>query len=228
VVREKPTAPDRAAFRATWVAARSVLADRSVWLVPGFVVLFTFSPSFGPAFLFYETDDLRFDQQFIGLLTSINSAASVAGALIYAPLSRTMSLRRLINLAIGLAVLSTLAYLLYRSARSAVAINLLWGSAGMIAQLALLDLAAKACPERIEATFFALMMSLINLANQASQSVGAHMYTALGQGQSAYTLLVLVSAATKAAVWLLVPLVRIERIEAQAVAAIARDERVAT
>jgi predicted MFS family arabinose efflux permease len=206
---------------------RSVLAERSFWLVPGFVVLFTFSPSFGPAFLFYETDALGFDQQFIGLLTSINSAASVAGALIYAPLSRAMGLRRLINLAIGLAVLSTLTYLLYRGARSAVTIQLLWGCAGMIAQLALLDLAAKACPQHVEATFFALMMSLINLANQASQSVGAHLYTVLGQGQAAYTRLVLISAATTAAVWLLVPLVRIERIEARAKAAANRTEAAA-
>jgi len=226
-VHEKPVAADRTALRSTLLAARSVLADRSMWLVPGFIVLFTFSPSFGPAFLFYETDVLGFDQQFIGILGSINSAASVVGALIYAPLSRAMSLRRLINLAIGLAVLSTLAYLLYRGAHSAAAIQPLWGCAGMIAQLALLDLAAKACPQRVEATFFALMMSLINLASQASQSVGAHLYTVLGQGQAAYTRLVLISAATTAAVWLLVPLVRIERIEARAAADANRVEAAA-
>jgi hypothetical protein len=38
----------------------------------------------------------------------------------------------------------------------------------------------------------------------------------LGGGAEAYTRLVLISTATTAAVWLLVPLVHVERIEAQA------------
>ena len=81
---------------------------------------------------------------------------------------------------------------------------------------AFLDLAAKACPQRVEATFFALLMSIFNLGSQASQSIGAHLYTVLGEGQRAYGELVLISTATTALIWLLVPLVRIERIEAAA------------
>ena len=137
----------------------------------------------------------------------------------YVPLSRGMALRRVINLAIGLAVLSTLAYLLYRGPVSALLLHIVWGCTGMITQLALLDLAAKACPARVEATFFAALMSIFNLGAQASQSLGAHLYTVLGEGQRAYSGLVSISAITTALIWLLVPLVRIERIEAAARAA---------
>ena len=75
---------------------------------------------------------LGFSQQFIGVLGSVNAAASVMGALIYAPISRRMPLRRLINIAIGLSVITTLAYLLYRGPRSALLIQLVWGCTGMI------------------------------------------------------------------------------------------------
>jgi MFS family permease len=192
------------------------LGERSVWLVAAFIFLFNFSPSFGPAFLYYQTDVLRFSQQYIGVLASVSSAASVAGAFIYAPLSRLVPLRRLINIAIGLSVLATLAYLLYRGPLSAAAIHVVWGVTGMITTLAFLDLAAKACPGRVEATFFALLMSVFNLGTQAAQNVGAYLYTVLGEGPRAYTWLVIISTAATAVVWSLVPLLRIERIEAKA------------
>lgn len=218
-VREPRVPFDRAALRQTWADVRVGLAHRSLWLAAGFIFLFNFSPSFGPAFLFYQTDVMGFSQSFIGILASLSSVASVAGAFIYAPLSRRLPLRPLINLAIGLSVLATLAYLLYRGERSAVAVHLVWGCTGMITQLAFLDLAAKACPERLEATFFALLMAVFNLGTQASQNVGAHLYTLLGEGAPAYTQLVLISTAATAGIWLLVPLLRLDRIEALARAA---------
>jgi hypothetical protein len=63
----------------------------------------------------------------------------------------------------------------------------------MITMLAFLDLAARACPKRAEATFFALLMSVFNLGSLASQNVGAHLYTELGEGPSAYLWLVIIS-----------------------------------
>jgi MFS family permease len=215
-VHEKHAGPERTEFRETRTALRAGLGERSVWLVAAFIFLFNFSPSFGPAFLYYQTDVLGFGQQYIGALGSVGSASSVVGALIYAPLSRSMPLRRLINFAIGMSVATTLAYLLYRGESSALAIHIIWGVTGMITTLAFLDLAAKACPKRAEATFFALLMSVFNLGTLASQNVGARLYTTLGEGPSAYTQLVMISTLATAAVWLLVPLVRIERIELRA------------
>jgi MFS family permease len=218
-VRDPRVRFEREAFRRTWAAIRAGLGERSVWLVAGFVFLFNFSPSFGPAFLYYQTDVLGFSQIFIGYLSSFSSAAAVVGAFIYAPLSRRMPLRRVINLAIGLSVAGTLGYLLYRGHWSAIAIEVIFGCAGMVTQLAFLDLAAKACPKRVEATFFALLMSVFNAGNQASRYVGAELYTRLGGHAQGYHRLVLISAAATALVWLLVPFVRIERIETKARAA---------
>ncbi len=210
-VREAPARTDREGFRTTWTAIRQALREREVWVVGGFVLFWTFSPSFGPALLYYQTDHLHFSQQFIGHLGAIAAVAGVAGAFIYAPLSRRVPLTRLINLAIGFAVAGTLAYLLYRGHVSALVIDVVFGCVGMIIQLAFLDLAAKSCPRHVEATFFALLMSVYNGGTQISQNVGGRLYDSFG-----YVPLVLISTAFTAAAWLLVPLVRIDRIEAKA------------
>jgi MFS family permease len=210
-IREAPASADREAFRQTWAAIRETARARDVWVVAGFIFFFNFSPSFGPALIYYQTDHLKFSQQFIGLLDALAAVAAVVGAAIYAPLSRRVPLKRLIVLAITTAVVGTLAFLLYRDRASAIAINIAFGSVGMITQLAFLDLAAKSAPRRVEATFFALLMSVFNGGTQVSQITGGYLYDWLG-----YTPLVLVSAAMTALAWPLVPLVPIDQIAARA------------
>src|SRR5207245_2820894 len=122
----------------TLASIRVALRERDVWVVGGFLFFYTFSPSFGPALLFYQTDVLHFSQQFIGHLSALAAVAAIGGAFIYAPLSRRMPLRRLINLSIGIAVAGTLAYLLYRDLWSALAIPLVFGFIGVMVRLGLL------------------------------------------------------------------------------------------
>jgi predicted MFS family arabinose efflux permease len=179
--------------------------------VAAFIFFWAFSPSFGPAFFYYETDTLRFSQTFIGVLTSLGAAAGILGAWAYARLARGFPLKRLIVWSIGAATASTVAYLLYRDTVSAVVITLLFGAVGMATQLAFLDLAAKACPRHAEATFFALLMSIYNLGTRSAEWAGANLYDRVG-----YTPLVLISTAFTAAAWFLVPLVPIDDIEAAA------------
>jgi predicted MFS family arabinose efflux permease len=210
VVREPRTRADRAALRERMRAVRAALRGREVWVVAGFIFFFTFSPSFGPGFLFYQTDRLGFSQQFIGTLGALQALGSVLGAVTYAPLSRRWPLRRRINVAIGLSAVSVLVYLLYRGAGSAVVIDFAYGWVYMVTTLAFLELAAKVCPPHIEGTFFALLMSIYNAGMQGSQWAGGHLYDAIG-----FERLVLISTVTTALVWLIVPLVPIDAIEAR-------------
>jgi predicted MFS family arabinose efflux permease len=158
-------------------------------------------------------DTLGFGQRFIGVLSSLGAASAVVGALIYAPLSRRLPLRRLITLSIGAGLAGTLGYLFYRDATSAIAIELVFGAVGMVVQLAFLELAAKACPRRVEGTFFALLMSVYNLGTQGSQVVGGYLYDWLG-----FTPLVLIGAVMTTLAWPLIPVIRIEAIEATSLA----------
>jgi MFS family permease len=183
VVRDAPARPSLEAFGETWYAVREALGRRDLWAVAGFTFFFMFSPSFGPAFFYYETDVLGFSQTFIGVLASLGAAASMG----------------------------MLAYLVYRGPVSGILITVVFGAIGMATQLAFLDLAAKACPPRAEATFFALLMSVHNLGMRSAEWTGANLYDWLG-----YTPLVLISTGFTAAAWLLVPLVPIDAIQAAA------------
>jgi predicted MFS family arabinose efflux permease len=74
----------------------------------------------------------------------------------------------------------------------------------MIMHLIFLDLAAKACPKQAEGTFFALLMSVFNGGSQISNITGGWLY-----GQMGFTTLILISAASTALCWLLVPLLKV-------------------
>lgn len=211
VIREPRARADRAAFLERLRAVRAALRAREMWVVAGFIFFFMFSPSFGPGFLFYQTDQLGFSQQFIGTLGALQSIGSVLGAATYAPLSRRWPLRRTINLSIGLSTVATLVYFLYRGPWSGMVIDFSFGWVYMVTTLAFLDLAAKACPRHVEGTFFALLMSVYNAGSQISQWAGGHLYDMIG-----FERLVLISTVTTALTWLLVPLVRVEAIEEQA------------
>jgi hypothetical protein len=89
-------------------------------------------------------------------------------------------------------VIATLAYLFYRDAWSAVVIDIVFGCVGVITQLAFLDLAAKACPRHVEATFALLLrLQWHRLAER-----GRRLYDWYGYGP-----LVLISAGFTALAW---------------------------
>jgi MFS family permease len=190
-------------------SARDALRSRPLWALARFILFWTFSPSIGTALFFYQTDTLQFSQPFVGTLSSLSSVTAIIGALAYAGMSHHVALKPMLQISIGIGVASTLAYLLYQDAISAIHIDVTFGGIGMIGTLAFLDLATKACLKQAEGTFFALLMSIYNGGVQGSQIIGGWLYKSLG-----YTWLILISAGFTALCLLLVPLVRVEQIEA--------------
>jgi len=210
-IREPPAKARREELREAWEGIGKAVGDRTMWIVAGFIFFWTFSPSIGIPLYYFQTDTLKFSQQFIGMLGSLGAGASIVGAFFYAPISRRFSLHRVIVVSIGLGVVGTLVYLLYDGPISAMIIDTSFGGLGMIIQLAFLDLAAKACPRHAEGTFFALLMSVYNLGVQGSQVTGGYLYDMMG-----YTPLVLISAAMTGAAYFLLPLLDIPEIERRA------------
>ena len=213
-IHEPPAKSPREEFGEAWIGIKHAVRDRTMWVVAGFIFFWTFSPSIGIPLFYYQTDTLKFSQQFIGFLGSLTAAASIVGAALYAPLSRRISLHRLIVFSIAVGVIGTLAYLFYDGVTSAILIDTSFGGIGMVMQLAFLDLAAKACPKHAEGTFFALLMSVYNLGTQGSQVFGGYLYE-----WTNYSALVWISAAMTGAAYFLLPLVNIPEIEARARAA---------
>jgi Na+/melibiose symporter-like transporter len=172
--------------------------------VAGFILFFNFSPSLGSVLTYYSTDVLHFSKTFQGTLASLSSASGLVGAALYFAVSKSVPFNRLIHFAIGAGVITTLAYLGYRSQESAVVLSMAVGGVTMIMHLIFLDLAAKACPKQAEGTFFALLMSVFNGGSQISNITGGWLY-----GQMGFTTLILISAASTALCWLLVPLLKV-------------------
>ena len=211
VVREPRQRRDPDAFARTWGAIRIAIHDRDLWVVAAFILFFAFSPSLGSALYFHQINSLRFTDEFVGHLTALTAVGAVAGAAVYAPLSRRTTLRFRIAVGIGLGAFGTLGYLLYRTPLSAVVIDTVYGALGMVTLLAFLDLAAKVCPGHVEATFFALLMSVYNIGTATSGVAGGYLYDWFG-----YQILVVISAGATALAWIVMPFVGMDRIEAKA------------
>jgi MFS family permease len=209
VIRERHVQTGERRFRETWMAIRGAIGSRTLWIVAGFIFFYNFSPSFGPALIYYATDVLQFSKIFLGTLESLSYASGIVGTALYFAFSKSFPFKGLIHFAIAAGVIATLAYLGYRGQVSAVALSLVFGSVAMFIQLTFLDLAARACPKQVEATFFALMMSVYNGAVQLSQITGGWLYDRLG-----FTRLIFISAAFTALCWLLVPFLKLEQLEA--------------
>ena len=197
-------------FHETWAAIHGAIRSRTLWIVAGFIFFYNFSPSFGPALVYYATDVLQFSKIFLGTLESVSYASGIFGTALYFAFSKSFPFKRLIHFAIAAGVIATLAYLGYRGPVSAVALSLVFGGVAMFIQLTFLDLAARACPKQVEATFFAVLMSIYNGAVQLSQITGGWLYDQLG-----FTRLIFISAAFTALCWLLVPLLKLEKLEAR-------------
>ena len=195
-------------FRETWAAIRGAIGSRTLWIVAGFIFFYHFSPSFGPALVYYATDVLQFSKIFLGALESLTYASGIVGTAVYFAFSKSLPFKRLIHFAIAAGVVATLAYLGYRGQLSAVVLSLAFGGVAMFIQLTFLDLAARVCPKQAEATFFALLMSVYNGAVQLSQITGGWLYDQLG-----FTRLIFISAAFTALCWLLVPLLKLDELE---------------
>jgi Na+/melibiose symporter-like transporter len=219
ILREPRAPAGERQSRETWAAIRSALRSRTLWIVAGFIFFYNFSPSFGPALVYYATDVLQFSKIFLGGLDSLAYASGIIGTAVYFAFSKSFSLNRLIHFAIAAGVIGTLAYLGYQDSVSALAISLVFGGIAMFIQLTFLDLAARACPKQAEATFFALLMSVYNGATEVSHITGGWLYDEVG-----FTRLIFISAAFTALCWVLVPFLKLAHLETKAEAELATDK----
>jgi MFS family permease len=207
LIPEKKTSINLQGIKDTLTGLASAFRRRELWLVAVFIFLYYFSPGLSTPLYFHMTDELKFSQAYIGILGSISSAGWVVGALLYRKFFGNLTLRNLLNLSIALGAVTTGAFLLLSSETSAAMIYFCSGFAAMLATVATLTLAADFCPPRAEGFSFAVLMSIINLANTFADNVGSFLYTHLFH--SSLPPLVLISAAFTAFAFVLVPLLRL-------------------
>ena len=96
------------------------------------------------------TDTLKFSQQFIGVLNSVQAVGAIAGALFYAAFLEHLSLRTLLYWSVVVGVVAPLAFVFMTGPATGVIGYLCYGVSDMMITVASLGLAANYCPKRAE------------------------------------------------------------------------------
>ena len=185
-----------------------VFRARALWLAAAFIFLKNVSPGFGTPLFYFQTNTLKFGPHFLGWLGALSYGTAILGALIYGWLCTRFPLSRLLVIGIILSALSALLFLGYHSSTSALIIQSLAGQGtsgllGIIVDVALMDLAARATPRGGEAMAYSLLMSAANLGGTGSDILGSWLFDKV---HVAFHVLVWISAATTALALLALPL----------------------
>jgi predicted MFS family arabinose efflux permease len=160
------------------------------------------TPGFSTPLYYYQVDTLKLSQEFIGTLILLAGGFGIAGAYVYSVMCRKLNLRTLLYISIIISSLGTLAYLFYHSATAAAIIESQGGFIGTVAELALMDLAARATPKGSEGLGFALMMSVRNGGAGLSDIFGSWL---IDQHHITFFNLVWLNAGTTALILFVIP-----------------------
>ncbi|BAU43756.1 folate/biopterin family MFS transporter [Leptolyngbya sp. O-77] len=169
---------------------RSAISQKSIWLPTAFLFLWQATPTAESAFFFFTTNDLGFTPEFLGRVRLVTSLASLLGIWMFQRFFRTVPFRTFFGWTIVVSTLLGMTMLiLVTHTNRAIGIDDHWFSLGdsliltvmgQIAYMPVLILAARLCPPGIEATLFALLMSVTNLAALVSYELGAGLMHWLG------------------------------------------------
>jgi len=172
LISEPKSRIDLPEMRKTFSSLLVAFTLRELWFVGAFLFLYYLSPGLGTPLYYHMTDELKFSQEYIGILGSISSAGWITGALLYRRFLKGITAKTLLNLSILFGTLTTAAFLLLWNEAAAAVINFFSGFAGMIAFVATLSLAADYCPQRVEGFAFAALMSITNFSGALSAIIG--------------------------------------------------------
>jgi folate/biopterin transporter len=183
-------ADDWAIVRHQLSQLRGAISQKAIWLPTAFLFLWQATPTADSAFFFFTTNELGFQPEFLGRVRLVTSLASLLGVWLFQRFFRTVPFRIFFTWSILIStVLGMTTLLLVTHANRAIGIDDHWFSLGdsliltvmgQIAYMPVLVLAARLCPPGVEATLFALLMSVTNLAGLLSYELGALLTQWLG------------------------------------------------
>ncbi len=196
---------------------KNAIGQKAIWMPTAFIFLWQATPSSDSAFFFFTTNELGFQPEFLGRVRLVTSLASLAGIWLFQRFFRTIPFRKIfvwstiLSTALGLTTL-----LLVTHTNRAIGIDDHWFSLGdsliltvigQIAYMPVLILAARLCPPGVEATLFALLMSVNNLAGMLSYQFGALLTHWFGVTESNFDRLWLLVIVTNLSSLLPLPLI---------------------
>ncbi|HBE20670.1 MAG TPA: folate/biopterin family MFS transporter [Cyanobacteria bacterium UBA11149] len=162
---------------------RRAITQKVILLPTLFIFLWQCTPTSSSAFFFFTTNELGFPPEFLGRVRLVTSVTALLGAWLFQRFFKSVPFRTIIGWGTVLsALLGMTNLLLVTHANRSLGIDDRWFSLGdsailtvmgQITWMPVLVLSARLCPPGIEATLFALLMSIWNLSALVSQELGA-------------------------------------------------------
>jgi folate/biopterin transporter len=192
LIAETPVAakPDWLAVKHQLSQLKAAISQRQIWMPTVFLFLWQGMPTSESAFFYFNTNELHFQPEFLGRVRLVTSLASLIGIWIFQRFLKTVPFRVIFACSTVIAsVLGLSMLILVTHTNRALGIDDKWFSLGdsliltvmgQIAFMPVLVLAARLCPPGVEATLFALLMSIVNFAGLVSYELGAFITHKLG------------------------------------------------
>lgn len=163
---------------------------KMLWWVSAFLFLWFIAPSFGTPLFFYLKDTLGLSKTMLGVLQSTSSLGGVIGAVLFWKWFDKVDQKKLFIWLIVLNSAVAMLFYLVFGATSAFIVYFISGALSITAVIAAMRLIVEICPKGIEATTFALVTGITNLASGVlARYVGGQLYAVIG-----YKPLILVNA----------------------------------
>lgn len=175
---------------------KRVAISRQVMVAAIVIFLFRSTPSVGQGYSYWAIDRIGFDQQFLGVLAQVSSVLSLVGLLVF---RKTIVARPVSFTLLWVVVVGTVLYLpsigLFYGANEWIGISprtfafidtTISAPLAQLTMVPMLVLIAKAAPPGAEATMFAIMASLMNLALSASELFTRYLNTFFDVTQQNY------------------------------------------
>ena len=164
----------------SFTGIKKALKNKQFWLAMVFLFCLWFSPSFGIALRFKMRNVLKFNEIFIGLLSTTGAGFGLLGAIIYAKICKKVNLKKLLTWSVIFSGITTFAFLYYPNWQIALLYAVVFGIFGMISHLVVMDYSAQITPKEAEGFAFASICSILNLGGMLSGVVGGFLYPRIG------------------------------------------------
>jgi len=158
---------------------KRLFRDKKILIIGLFIFLYKYSPSFGTPLFFIQRDSFKWDKMWIGTLGTISTVFGVAGALLYYKFSQKINIKKWLYFSVFIGAITTLSYLYY-TPFTAIAYDVAYSLLGMFIFLMVMDFMARHSIKGLEATSFALLCSINNLAGVTSNLSGAFLLPLVG------------------------------------------------
>jgi len=174
----------------TILSYKELFTDKRFLIACLFIFLYNFSPAFGTPLQFIERNNFGWSWSFMGILGAITSVLSIIGAIVYYKIGQKINIKKWLFYSVLIGASTTLCYL-YFTPISAIVYSIIFSTISLFIFLNVMTFMARSTITGKEATSFALLCGVNNLAGSLSGIAGAYLFPIVG-----LQFLIIISAAT--------------------------------